>query len=105
VKYVGKTKIGKFSSKPNVIDPQLGLPQWLANTIGKITHIHATEYNAKKALLFVLEDQDCANSVERSPSQVLRPSVKIIKPEPNTGSDCLTFALARRPKAIYYPSE
>ena len=58
MEYLGKTKIGRFSAKPNVIYPQLRLPQDCQNVIGETAYAYATEHEGKKAFIFVLQDRE-----------------------------------------------
>lgn len=74
MKYLGKTKIGRFASKPGTIYPQMRLPQKCAHEIGATAHIYETEVNAKKAFLFVLEERDAGHS-----DQVLQSPDKNVK--------------------------
>ena len=100
MKYVGKTKIGKFSSKPNVIYPQLRLPQWLANTIGETAHIYATEHNTNTAFLFVLDGHKNLDCSEQSASQVLQPNRKVVKPNQINASDHRLSAIESQIKEL-----
>ena len=58
MEYLGKTKIGRFSAKPNVIYPQLRLPQDCQNVIGETAYAYAAEHEGKKAFIFVLQDRE-----------------------------------------------
>src|SRR5271157_2304934 len=70
---LGKTKIGRFSSKPNVIYPQLRLPQDRKAVIGETAHVCATEHEGKKAFLFVLEERKAREGEsDNAASQVLQ---------------------------------
>jgi hypothetical protein len=58
MKYVGKSKIGKVSPKPNVIYPFIRLPQQYIDAIGEKALIFETEHDGKKAFFISLTDED-----------------------------------------------
>jgi len=81
MQYLGKTKIGKFSSKPNLIYPQLRLPQDRKEVIGETAHVYATEHDGNKAFLFVLKERQAREGEsERSTSQVLQQDETVLQP-------------------------
>ena len=78
MQYLGKTKIGRFASKPNVIYPQMRLPQYCRETIGETADIYEVAHLGKKAFLFVLEGQELTDIVGLE-SQVLQPDEKVLQ--------------------------
>lgn len=53
MKFIGKTKIGRFASKPDIIYPQLRLPSQCAELIGKKASLYELS-GGENELTFVI---------------------------------------------------
>jgi hypothetical protein len=76
--YLGKTKIGRFASKPNVIYPQMRLPRDCHGVIGETACVYEVAHLGKRAFLFVLEGEEMTDVIVTG-SQVLQPDPKVVK--------------------------
>ncbi len=81
MRYLGKTKIGRFASKPNVIYPQMRLPRDCREVIGETANIYEMSHLGKKAFLFVLKGQETVIAGQQA-SKVLQPDPKVVKLSP-----------------------
>jgi hypothetical protein len=78
MRFVGRSKIGRLSSK-GIQYPQLRLPRQYLDTIGKTAEIYETEDDGKREFLIVTQGR-----VSKSDA-VLKPEAEVLKPQPYAG--------------------
>ena len=77
MRYLGRTKIGRFASKPNVIYPQMRLPQDCRGVVGATANVYEISHLGKKAFLFVIKGQETV--IAGQASKVLQPDPKVLQ--------------------------
>jgi hypothetical protein len=81
--YIGKSKISPLYSKGRIIYPQIRLPQRYNDVIGGTAHIFETEHNGEQAFLIVMgKDDKIEPAAIEMEQKVLKPSLKVLKPNP-----------------------
>jgi hypothetical protein len=80
--YIGKSKISKFSSKPNIFYPQIRMPQQCADIIGETAHIFESQLEDQKVFIIALGDKNLERTGVQQKSKVLQLSSKVVKQHP-----------------------